>query len=212
MKSLEIGFDIDGVLTDLPKRMVEVAKEKFGKVITPENIYQENELAQAGLTQTELDEMFQPEFFYDMEPYLHNILALQRLVEDGHRITFISARPRSTEMRRATLEWFEKYGVPDGGGFGLFLTHHKAEVAAWLGLERFVEDFTTNANSIAKVMKHVYLINQPYNLKDKVGSNVLRVDTVMAIRKRLKLELNQLPALNKGEGTENAIAAPASGY
>lgn len=181
---MRLGFDIDGVWTDLEKKMVDVAAAKFGKVISPLHLYQDEK---HGLSREELDLMFVPEFFYDMEPLSENILATQQLVEDGHEIHVVTARPESEEMFDATIEWFKKHGVPEVDSFTFH--HKKAKVAFHLKLQRFVEDFSSNANELSNVMSRVYLINRPYNMKDNLSPNVIRVDNVWEVHQRLQGEL-----------------------
>jgi uncharacterized HAD superfamily protein len=194
---LKIGSDIDGVITDLPARMVQVAQEKFGKVIKPEDVYRKDE---QWLTKDELNRMFEPEFFFDMLPYERNIKALQLMSNEGHEIHFITARPFSTEMGQVTQDYFEKHGVPWAT---LYFDEDKAKVAEQLGLERFIEDFSSNANALAQVLPRVYLIDQPYNLKDELRGNVLRVNSVMEVRNRLRLEIR---AVEQGEQQEQGNA------
>jgi uncharacterized HAD superfamily protein len=182
---LKLLVDIDGVLTNLPHRMIQVAQEKFGKVITPEDIYRDDE---EWLTKDELTEMFQPEFFFDMEPYEHNIEALRQMTEDGHEIHFVTARPESDSMFEATVSWFDTNGVPT---FDSFTFHHnKALVAMHLGLEGAIEDFSSNANDLAAILSKVYLVNQPYNLKDELQFNVVRVNNLWEVR--ASLQFNQM--------------------
>ena len=177
---MKLGFDIDGVFTDIATRMVDVTREKLGKVISPSSIYKP-ELH--GLSREELDLIFTPEFFYDMEPLTDNILAVQQLIEDGHEIHVVTARPDSDEMFEATIAYFKKHGISEVDSFTF--EHNKAKVAFHLKLERFVEDFTSNANDLAQVMSEAYLINHPYNVDDELEANVMRVNNVWEVRNRL---------------------------
>lgn len=181
---MRLGFDIDGVFTNIATRMVQVSQEKLGKEISLSSIYKPD---LHGLSREELDYIFSPEFFYDMEPLEENIEATQRLVEDGHEIHVVTARPDSDEMFEATMEWFKKHGVPEPDSFTF--NDNKAKVAFHLKLVRFVEDYATNANDLAQVMNEVYLINHDYNRTDELHSNVIRINTVSEVRQRLQGEL-----------------------
>lgn len=164
--------------------MVDVAASKFGKTISSSDLYQDEK---HGLSREELDLMFVPEFFYEMEPLPENILATQQLVEDGHEIHVVTARPESDEMFEATIEWFKKHGVPEADSFTFH--HDKAKVAFHLQLRRFVEDFSSNANDLAQVMSEVFLINHAYNAEDVLEPNVIRVNSVWDVRFKLRKDL-----------------------
>jgi uncharacterized HAD superfamily protein len=181
---MKLGFDVDGVFTNIATRMVKVSQEKLGKSISLSSIYKPD---LHGLSREELDYIFSPDFFYDMEPLEENIEATQQLVEDGHEIHVVTARPESNEMFDATIEWFKKHGVPQADSFTFH--HDKALVAYHLQLKRFVEDFSSNANSLAQMMSEVYLVNQPYNAEDVLESNVVRVNSVWDVRFKLRKEL-----------------------
>lgn len=196
---MKFGVDIDGVITDTPNAMAKWALEKFGVVVPSPYTWN------MGLTEEQLREMFNSEFFHTVEPYYKNLSALQQLKADGHELHLVTARPIETEA--ATIDWLELHALrPDTITF----YPDKALVAIHLGLDRFIEDYTPNANRLAVVMKYVYLINQPYNINDEVASGVLRVNSINEVRARLRLEtmgLTMEDAEQLIENEEELIAA-----
>ncbi len=167
---------MDGVVTNHVTAIAGWASKKFGATTTPEDYNQ-------GLTREQLNAIFTPEYFQTLPPYLNNIRALKQLMLDGHELHLVTHRPR--EVEDITIDWLEQFGlIPTT----VTLHEDKALVASHLGLERFIEDYVPNANKLTEVVKHSYLINQPYNINEPVKSGVLRVDSVNEVRARLRLE------------------------
>ena len=121
--------------------------------------------------------------FREPRPMPGAVENIQAWLEDGHEITFITARKPGAE-EKVTLEWFGKYGIPINraffsGGASKTFAVKKCE------LDVFVEDFMSNALEIAALEVPVLLLDAPYN-QGKLPLGVTRCYNWEEIRLQIK--------------------------
>lgn len=131
-------------------------------------------------------------FFETLEPYADATEALERIVNAGHEIHFITAR---AERRRVVTEqWLRQKGLlnyartvrlkprgdfrpdaPPGRYDPYSSADYKVRVAKELHLDRFCEDDVVIAEMLAKAGVPVWLFDRPWN-RELAHPNIRRVN------------------------------------
>lgn len=147
--------------------------------------------------------LYDGRFFAELEPYQDCPLVLEKLVNAGHELYFITAR---TEKRRVITEtWLREKGLfdhamavhlrpmheidppaPRGGYDASGSARYKVRLAQELELERFCEDDRVISRTLAEAGIRVWLFDHPWN-RDVEHPNVERVTGWSEIAEKLGL-------------------------
>ncbi|HZG13596.1 MAG TPA: hypothetical protein VE710_01130 [Candidatus Bathyarchaeia archaeon] len=190
-KSLTIGIDIDGTVTD-PGSIVPLMNEAFGKNLAYTDCREYNLARVYNISDEEfmvwLDE-YGPRLY--REAPVHGLAdeVLQAWHQQQlHQLVYISAR--EDKHRDVTLKWFERYDIPYHQ-IELIGSHDKCTAAKKWNVDLFLEDRLENALQLSEELGiPVLLFDTPYN-QGELPPLVRRIfswDEVAAIVKEMEME------------------------
>lgn len=183
--SLVIGIDIDGVVTNTFYRVVERFNQRFGTVLTIEDIVTYNfletvDVGRPGEKAAFLLELYSHDdiLFNHATPAAGAVDYISRLVGGGYAIECVSARRQN--LKAKTVRWLGEYGfpatelsvhlnpAPDDNGINF-----KLRKSQELALDLFIEDDKRVAEGLAIP---TILFDHPWN-REHSAPNVSRVAT-----------------------------------
>lgn len=191
---MRLGVDIDDVVAECALPYLRRFADEFRIELPPEPGW--HTLSdQTGVPQEEIDRFrirtYDSDFFGSLEPYADCPIVLERLVEAGHELYFITAR---AEKRRIVTEtWLREKGLFDharavhlrpSGDFdpsrprGRYdadsSARYKVRLAQELELEAFCEDDRVIATALAEAGIRVFLFDHSWN-RDIAHDRIERV-------------------------------------
>lgn len=188
-KSLKIGIDIDGTVTD-PSSIVPFLNRSFGKNLTLQDCFEYNLANVYGIT----DEEFTTWLLQNsQEVYSHSLLHgnASEILQNWHfthELIYISAR--ALEDMQVTKAWFAKHHIPYDH-INLVGSHDKVRAAKAWGIDLFMEDRLENALQLSSELNiPVLLFDTPYN-QGELPSLVHRItnwDEAESFIRRLEVE------------------------
>ena len=201
---MRIGVDLDDVVAECAVPYLEKFAREYGVELPPDPGWQT--LAEIGQVSSEEKDRFRIRtydgtFFADLEIYQDCPAVLERMVEAGHELYFITAR---AERRRVTTEtWLRDKGVleyarsvhlrpqgdfdpsrPRGRYDADSSARYKVRLAQELELDAFCEDDRTISLALNDARIRVYLFDHPWN-RDVTGDCVERVSGWTELAERL---------------------------
>lgn len=179
---MKIGIDLDDVTAVCAVPYLRRFADHFGVELPDEQEIGWHLLDREDVAAEERDRfriaLYDSTFFSELEPYPDCPVVLERLVQAGHELYFITAR---TERRRVVTEtWLREkdlmrharavylkptseIGRIPGRYDAESSAVYKTRVAQGLGLEAFCEDDVTIARSLAQGGIRVYLFDRAWN-------------------------------------------------
>lgn len=111
---LPIYVDIDDVLADTSRALIDLAESAFGKKVAFKDLRSFDLKASFDLTQAEY-ELFlamahEPAEILGLEPFADAIDAVKHWITSGHEICIVTGRPTTTY--ETTLAWLARHHVP----------------------------------------------------------------------------------------------------
>lgn len=176
-----IAFDIDGVIADSHIIFDDVLKNKYGFSLKGVEDYH---FSIPGISWEEINETFRDMIRTRSCEININDKTKTYLTKlyNKHGLPVIFITARSDSIRSETEEWFRsklgndiEYRIYHCSDF------EKSTLVKSLDIQSFVEDHVDNANSISKITKIVYLINQSWNLNYIENFNVIRINNIQQI-------------------------------
>lgn len=176
---MKLGFDIDGIVADLTKMMMEHVNKKFGlslEVSVKHNIfdnkYVDDPVLNREIAMSMLEEVIEnDDVLIDVEVYEDAVQAIRKLYRAGHTIHFITSRPAA--QRIVTTQWLRKNNIPfntlhvvgkSGPGGNLV---DKGRTGRALNLDFFLDDSPYHLDGMYKYKnrwrKGVALFSRPWN-------------------------------------------------
>ena len=183
---MNIGIDLDGVLTNYRKFTIEQGKKYCeeigkGKLINPE-AYNSTDMFDWD-EKTDLDFWIKNIFLYAREnPVIEGASKnIKKMKADGHTIFIITARmvanPEDNckdeikeKMRRTVKEWLAKNDIVYD--YIIFSTEDKSKHIIENNIDVMIEDSPGNLKNLAKLTKMI-CVDWPYN-KDVESDNIYR--------------------------------------
>jgi uncharacterized HAD superfamily protein len=190
-KSLRIGIDIDGTVTD-PGSIVSLMNESFGKNLRYEQCTDYNLAKVYDITEEEfllwLDQ--HGERLYDQAPVHGAADQVLRQWHADHRLIYISAR--EARYMDVTMKWFERFQIPYHD-IELIGSHDKVGAAQKWQVDLFLEDRLENALQLSEALTiPVFLFDTPYN-QGTLPALVHRVTSWEEVRDKLnRLRLQEI--------------------
>ena len=177
MMKLNLGFDLDEVVVNITGVIEDHMLEKYN-IYWPAEYFKEYGLIDGTYHKDEkINKTIQadlwtvansPDFQLEAEPFNGAKEALSLLKEAGHKIFFITSRPKINKP--TTLRWLEKHDIPFDE---LNVIGHDEEKGVYghkLNLDMFVDDLEKHLISMLDHKKTwskgLLLFDRPWNTKD----------------------------------------------
>lgn len=161
-KSLTIGIDIDGTVTD-PGSLVPLMNEAFGKNLAYADCKEYNLARVYDISDEQFEEWLDKYGYrlYDEAPIHGNADQVLQAWQPKHRLVYISAR--EDKHMDVTLNWFSRYRIPFHQ-IELIGSHDKCSAAKKWQVDLFLEDRLENAVQLSEELQiPVLLFDTPYN-------------------------------------------------
>lgn len=204
---MKIGIDLDDVVAECAIPYLRKFAEEFRVQLPDEETLGWQTLEKLDVPQPDKERFrirtYDGSFFAELEPYEDCPVVLEKLVDAGHDLYFITAR---AEKRRVITEtWLREKGlldharsvhlrpphevdddVPRGRYDATASARYKVRLAQELELDRFCEDDRLISIRLAEAGIHVWLFDHPWN-RDVAHPNVERVSGWSDIAEKLEL-------------------------
>ncbi len=169
-----IGVDIDGVISDIARHIIDYSAREFACLIAPEQISSDRMETCTELTQEQLIIIFtDPKFWKTLPVVPSSHEWLRRIREFGWEVILVTDRFWYPQIEEDTRDWLASNDIPfDDLEFAR--RAEKPTRARDLGITMFVEDQLSNANTLAEVCETVFLVDRTYN-QGSTASNVHRI-------------------------------------
>lgn len=178
---MKLGFDIDGVICDMPKAMIEFINETYGfnytiDIFKNHNIFdnkyvedpEENEEIATAILKNIIEN---DSVIADLPVYPEAVEAINKFIRSGHSIHYITSRPST--QKAATVAWLRRNLIPfnslqvigNGGKAGNLVS--KGKVARSMNLDFFLEDYHWHLDDLYRYKnrwhKGLGLLTRPWN-------------------------------------------------
>jgi uncharacterized protein len=167
---MNLGFDIDGVISNFSKRFVELIEKKYNVTLTDADMYSYEVDLVLGITKEDVGQIVFETLSSDLPVYPLAKETLNKLNDEGHKIYLLTARHEA--LIPATSLWLSKNSIPHTEVF--YMTRGKKSSTA-ISLDMIVEDNLEEALELTKKVKRVLLFNQPWNKTKNVKGLVKRI-------------------------------------
>jgi uncharacterized HAD superfamily protein len=175
---MKLGFDIDGVVADIPQTMIDHVNEKYGLNHTVDilihhdiskNRYVEDEELNTEIIQSIRDNIFgSDDALLNVEPYpdaVGTLISFKR----RHNVYFITSRSRDT--KDVTIGWLRKFNLPFDAvhfmGASRDVKSSKGMMGRSLNLDFYVDDQNKHLEEMYKYKARWYkspaLFERPWN-------------------------------------------------
>lgn len=172
MLKRHFGFDIDDTIADSVGTYIPLLNEKFNKNIKAEDV--KGRLCYMyGVPQSIIDEFFESfgnEIFKKLKPFPKSVETINKLYDDGHQITIITARPLTAYD--TTINWLKELGVKY---HDIHFDEEKAQLAKQIGIEFFFDDHPKIVEAMKKVGITSVFMEVPKNKKIFTSEGIYRV-------------------------------------
>ena len=193
---MKIGIDIDGVLTDEQRYVLDYGSAYFAQnniqYKIHDDIYDSEEIFEVS---EDAYDAFWKEHIFDyseninIRPFASNII--KRLVEENNEIYIITSRSYTTyenenklKMQRVVKEWLKRNKIKYND---IIFSREKDKICKELNIDVMIEDKPENVDKISKDIP-VICFNEGYN-KKCTGDNVYRAYSWYDVYNKVK-EIN----------------------
>jgi len=167
---MDLGFDIDGVISDFVRSFASVVKKHYDLDLAEEDIHYHDLDLVLGISKEERDKLIRETLLQDLPLIAGAKKALVKLHSGGHQIVILTARPR--DMVKVTKEWLKKKGIP----YSQFIQLHEGEKhVAGVNLNLVVEDNLEDAIGWSQKVKNILVYDHPWNRSFNVKDLFKRV-------------------------------------
>lgn len=193
---MKIGIDIDGVLTDEQRYVLDYGSAYFAQnniqYKIHNDIYDSKEIFE--VSEDEYDAFWKEHIFdysenINIRPFASNII--KRLVEENNEIYIITSRSYTTyenenklKMQRVVKEWLKRNKIKYND---IIFSREKDKICKELNIDVMIEDKPENVDKISKDIP-VICFNVEYNKKCE-GKNIYRAYSWYDVYKKIK-EIN----------------------
>ena len=184
MKSLRLGFDVDGVVINISELKAWIIKKEFKitipswqcrrKIIVPNVLTKDQYLKVQGA-------VFNSDLGLLANPISGALFYILKLFEEGHQIIEITSRKENgVEIAR---KWFSSRNI----NIEVMTKDERgSKVKAATGLDLYVDDDLHKLMPMIGVGKHLFLFNHRHNEIKKEPSSIKRVDSWEDIYEKIK--------------------------
>lgn len=167
---MKFGFDIDDTLINLREHAFTIYNKKLNKNVPIEEFHALNRVEihePFGLSDQQGKEMWnnslEEVYYTNCPPFPNAVETLQELVENGHEVYYITARPK--EHGERTKKWMREQGFPiqDDRFFYGMLDHEKVQIIKELKLDYYFDDKAEVLDTLTHDSLKVFVRDQSYN-------------------------------------------------
>lgn len=167
---MRFGFDIDDTLINVREQAFHIYNKKLNKQVPIEELYKIERLEihePFGMNDDEGGQMWRSTeeeiYFSDIQPFPGALEFLQRLVEKGHEIFYITARSKRHGDR--TKQWLRDKGFPveDDHFFWGMKDEEKINFIKKLKLDYYFDDSPYVLKTLLEESVQVFIKDQTYN-------------------------------------------------
>ena len=190
---MNLGFDIDGVISDFVKTFSELVEIRYDVKLNEAEIYCHDLNLVLGITKNERNQLITETLRKDL-PLNHGAKAtLERLSSEGHKICLLTAR--SGVPVEVTKDWLKRNSIPYTE---LFQLSEGEKYHANVSLDLIVEDCLQDALEWSQKVKNILVYDHPWNKTLNVKNLIKRVyswDEIYEEVQRLKASSAEVPQL-----------------
>ena len=167
---MNLGFDIDGVISNFTGRFCAIIEERYGARLESTDMYSYDVNLVLGVPKEEVAEIVVETLKSDLPLNPLAKRTIDQLVADGHSIYLLTARSKS--MANYTLNWLSRKGIVYKDIYHFAIGH---KCSTKVPLDLVVEDNLDEALELTKKVKHVLIYDQPWNKTKNVKKLLKRV-------------------------------------
>ena len=185
---MKIGFDFDGVITNLSDLKSRGARKLFGVNIPEEVMHKHIVLRKGLLTDKQYDELqhfiAKSDFGRTMRPVIGMQQHIRKLQKEGYDLRIVTSRDgAAVDIAR---DWLAKKGL-EIEVIGIGRGENKVSTAIKHKLDIFVDDDLYKLEPLCGVVSHRLLFSWPYNEHIQESSYVKRVHTWQQLYREISL-------------------------
>ena len=179
---MKLGIDLDGIVVDTYRRVVEYYNKKYNKEINLNDFPSHTKVAKF------LNEFYELEKNVATNQWKEDILevfetssavfgaidTLKSFHDEGIELFYISARPNLQGVQETTRDWLSKHKAPCRENL-IINQETKLEVSRQLGISYFIEDAPHHITTLSEGGIKTICLSTNYN-SQSVGDNVTRVN------------------------------------
>jgi uncharacterized HAD superfamily protein len=183
---MNLGFDIDGVISDFVKTFIGLVKRRYDLVLREADIYCHDLNLVLGISIEERNQLIRDTLKEDLALNAGAKEVIEKLYSEGHRIFILTARPE--DLAEVTRAWLKKKGIPYTERVQL---NEGKKYLAKADLDLIVEDNLEDALEWSQRVKNILVYDHPWNQTLNVKGLIKRVynwDEILSEVQRLKVE------------------------
>jgi uncharacterized HAD superfamily protein len=165
---MKIGIDIDGTIKQTLAAALQVFNKNLKQNIQMEQVTEYYLDMAYGLTREEGRywwDKLEAEIYTLGVPLENAAEALQQLVQEGHSIQFVTARPALPLIKEITIQWLQKHHFPYSGQNLHMASLDKGTIAKRLELDLFFEDAPEHLDRLIEMGIDTVVVDAVYNRK-----------------------------------------------
>lgn len=170
--TINLGIDIDGVISDFIKTFNALAEKKYGVTLTENDIYCHDLNLVLGITKNETTQLIVESLKSDLDLNYCAKETLKTLFSEGHKIYLLTARYGS--LLENTKSWLKQKDIPYTE---LIHLDEGKKYQTPIKIDLIVEDCLQDALEWTQKVKNVLVYNHPWNKTLNVKNLIKRVDS-----------------------------------
>ena len=167
---MNLGFDIDGVISDFVKTFIELVRKKYKLILEETNIYCHDLDLVLGISKEERNELIRETLKEDLRLNPGAKGTIEKLHLEGHKIFILTARPH--DLVDVTKAWLKKKGIPYTK---LIQLNEGEKHLTNVKLDLIVEDNLEDAIGLSQKVKNILVYDHPWNQTFNVKGLIKRV-------------------------------------
>ena len=190
---MNLGFDIDGVISDFVKTLSELVERKYDVKLNEAEIYCYDFNLVLGITKNERNQFIMETLKKDLALIYGAKETLDKLTSEGHKIYLLTSR--FGVSAKMTKDWLKRKGIP----YAKLLQLPEGEkYQANVSLDLIVEDCLQEALEWSQKVKNILVYDHPWNKTLNLNNLIKRVyswDEIYEEVQRLKVSSIKVPSL-----------------
>jgi hypothetical protein len=179
---MNLGFDIDGVISDFVITFAELVKKHYDLTITEADVYCHDLDLVLGISKEERNGLIRETLQEDLALNVGASESIQKLYSNGHKVVILTARFR--DLRKVTEDWLKSKGIPYSE---LIQLNEGEKHLADVSLDMVVEDNLEDAIGWSKKARNILVYDHPWNQSFNVRGLFKRVHDWNEIMKEIEL-------------------------